>query len=177
MEIWKDVIGYEGKYQVSNFGRLKCEETVRIQPRNGGIRVYPAKIIIPFKNNQGYLKAGLRLNNKSSVKFMHRIVCEAFYSNPSKKEYVNHINGIKSDNHVDNLEWVTPKENSKHAIETGLSKNYGSTHSKSKLTDLEVFKIRELHMEGIKTVDISKIYNVTPQNIGDIVNRKRWKHI
>lgn len=108
-EIFKDIQGYEGVYQVSNLGNVKSYKN-----KDG-------KILIPSPNNYGYQRVGLRCNNRKLCS-VHRLVAEAFISNPENKKEVNHINGIKTDNRVQNLEWSTHSENIIHAHKTGLIK-------------------------------------------------------
>ena len=99
-EIWKDIEGYEGLYQVSNLGRVK--------------RLNTNRILKSAINSQGYLRVGLCKNSTKSNKRVHRLVSHAFIPNPENKAEVNHINEDKTNNRVDNLEWVTAKENSNH---------------------------------------------------------------
>lgn len=107
-EIWKDVVGHEGLYQVSNLGRVKS------LPRNGTILT--EKIIKPHLLKSGYLQVELSKNNKMHGYRVHRLVAESFVLNPEQKECVNHIDGDKTNNKVENLEWVTRSENQLHAI-------------------------------------------------------------
>ena len=132
-EVWKDIPGYEGLYQVSNLGRVKSLERVVRNPRyKSGVMHQPEKIKTPSVKN-GYLKLSLHNDGISKNYYLHRLVADAFIPNPDNKEAVNHINGNKLDNKVENLEWTTAKENVNHAIITGLSKtNQKNQKSSSK---------------------------------------------
>ena len=116
-EIWKDVKGYEGLYQVSNLGRIKSisyfnRANKKTYPRN--------KILKPLINDKGYLRVDLRKNNKSKKVRIHRIAAEHFIPNPYHFSEVNHIDGNKQNNCVNNLEWCTHSQNMKHAVKLGL---------------------------------------------------------
>lgn len=99
-ELWKDIKGYEGLYQVSNFGRIK--------------RVTTGRILKGRKDSKGYLMVNLSKNSIVSNKIIHRIVAQAFIPKPENKPQVNHIDENKSNNVASNLEWVTAKENINH---------------------------------------------------------------
>lgn len=114
-EVWIDIKDYEGYYQVSNLGRIR---TVKRNTKNQ----FKDKSLIRKleQRNNGYLAVRLYKDNKSKKFNVHRLVAEAFIKNKNNYAYVNHINGDKQDNRVDNLEWCTASENMKHAIKQGL---------------------------------------------------------
>lgn len=120
MEIWKDVKGYEGFYQVSNTGRVKSLDRT-IYFSDGRIRKYAGQILNRnSKTSSGYKQCILKVNGISKYAYIHRLVAETFIENPKNKREVNHINGNKDDNRVENLEWVTASENDYHAVKSGL---------------------------------------------------------
>lgn len=105
-EIWADIEGYEGLYQASNLGNIKSLLT--------------SKLLKASVNSSGYLKVELHNKGKAKVFYVHRLIASTFIPNPSNKPQVNHRNGNKLCNSVDNLEWVTASENQKHAVEIGI---------------------------------------------------------
>jgi hypothetical protein len=122
-EIWKDIKGYEGMYQISNIGRVKSLKRITRFKNRDSVRIEEEKILKLAKHHKGYLKAQLRKNDKLKRYFIHRLVAEAFIPNPHNKETVNHKDGDKSNNTVENLEWMTNQENMKHAYDTGIRNN------------------------------------------------------
>ena len=120
MEVWKDVVGYEGLYQVSNLGNVKS------LPKHKGCGVgytQPERILRNSCNGH-YLFVYLSKDHKQKMHYVHRLVAQAFIPNPENKREVNHINGVKKDNRVENLEWNTSSENTIHAFENGLETPY-----------------------------------------------------
>lgn len=108
-EIWKDIEGYEGLYQVSNMGRVKSLE--RKVPHWSGERTVKERILKLGMDRGGYLQVNLYACGKLKTHKVHLLVCEAFHDNLENKKDVNHINENKTDNRVCNLEWLTRKEN------------------------------------------------------------------
>jgi hypothetical protein len=111
-EIWKNIKDYEGLYQVSNLGNIKSNKR---KGTNGIITKQLSKI--------GYYIVDLYKNSKRETKYLHRIIAETFISNPNNFPCINHKNGIKTDNRIDNLEWCSYSENNKHAYSLGLKTN------------------------------------------------------
>lgn len=120
-EIWKDIAGYEGLYQVSNMGRVKSLE--RTRNMNLPSHKKPAPVherILAFGKSLGYHRVVLAKGGINRGFRVHKLVALAFIPNPDNRPQINHKDGDKHNNSVENLEWVTPKENIKHAIENGL---------------------------------------------------------
>lgn len=125
MELWKDIEGFEGYYQISNKGN------VRSVNRFDGVHDRQGSQIRQNLKHNGYLQVGLRKHGKRKWFGVHRLVAIHFIENPDNKPQVNHIDGNKLNNTVENLEWVTGRENQRHAIKMGLRDNMpkGENHS------------------------------------------------
>ena len=132
-EEWRDVVGAngitKGKYQISSLGRARSFKAGKV------------KILRPVYDGKGYAYVGIHKDGEQKKIHIHALVAKAFVPNPDNKPFVNHINGIKSDNRVENLEWVTPSENIQHALKTGLMKS-GCDRFDALLTVDQVREIR-----------------------------------
>jgi hypothetical protein len=171
IEIWKNAKGFEKEYQVSSLGNLKARSK---KTWNGkAICNRKEKIMrLPEPNKWGYIHVALCFNGVKKKVLMHRLVALTFIPNRKGKETVNHINGIKHDNQVENLEWATRSEQNIHASKMGLRKFTGEDHSQHKLTEAQVIEIR-LRQGRPKGSE----YGVSNATISDVLNRKSWKHI
>lgn len=168
-EIWRDIKGYEGLYQVSNLGNVKSltyKNTKQIRNRR------------PYKNKNGYLRVELSKNGKKKKVSIHRLVAQAFILNTDNKPEVNHKNGIKADNRADNLEWVEPKENIRHAIISGLTQQRGQDSPNAKLTNEQARKIREEYIPRDRKYSayaLARKYGVSATTIQYILHNKTYK--
>lgn len=117
-EIWKHINGYEQFYMISNLGRVKSIAYVHEIGRDQGRKrkiIQREKILKPWNNGNGYLVVSLNDGNKRKNRYVHRLVAEHFIDNPNNAPVINHIDYDKNNNRVDNLEWVTQKENTHHS--------------------------------------------------------------
>jgi predicted XRE-type DNA-binding protein len=156
-EIWKDVIGYEGLYQVSNLGRVKSLR------KNLIMKLCSA--------NHGYLNVGLNKNLKKSF-YIHRLVAQAFIPNPENKPQVNHKDGNRLNNKVENLEWNTNYENMRHGYDTGLIDNKKENNGRSKLKEKDVIFIRK---SKLSQKELSEKFKISKCQINKIINNLFWK--
>ena len=175
-EIWKEVEGYNGVYFISNIGNVKsvdhyCENRTGSGKQTG--RTLKQQI-----TRKGYSQVSLSNSGKRFKTGAHRLVALTFIPNTENKPQVNHINGIKTDNRVENLEWCTNKENQIHAVKNGLTKcNKSEKHHNSKLTNIEVFEIRERIKKGETQSKIAKEFSISSAAICQINLNKTYKII
>ncbi|AKO60977.1 HNH endonuclease [Pseudoalteromonas phage H101] len=121
-EQWKDVVGFEGFYEVSSFGRVRGKDRVVIDKRGRKLRIKSKVIAQELHKTKSY-RVRLTVVGVKYSKSVHRLVAEAFIPNPENKPEVNHIDGIRLNNNLYNLEWCTREENMIHAVDTGLINN------------------------------------------------------
>lgn len=140
-EIWKAITGFEGIYEVNTFGEIRS--LTRIVLVNGNNRLLKEKLLSVRIGRDGYKSVRLSKDGKTYTKYVHRLISEAFVENPFNKTFVNHINGNKLDNRIENLEWVTHSENIKHSYNVGLSHINNHRGVIDLCTGKEFFSIKE----------------------------------
>lgn len=178
-EIWLPIQGFEGYYEISNLGRVKSLS--RLSWNGKVFFTLKEKILRPRKDGIGYCKVSLYEDHHYIDKKIHCLVAIYFIPNPENKPEVNHIDGNKLNNCVENLEWVTPKENIRHAHIMGLMHSNvlkGENHYFSKLTEKQVLQIRELYIPKVMSAGkLAKLFNISKSTIKDILKRRSWIHI
>jgi len=177
-EEWKPVVGYEDFYECSNLGRFRSLPKV-VNGRWGKCR-YKGKVIKVMESLiTGYgLICLVKENRKKTTIRSHRLIAKAFIPNPDGKLYVNHIDLNKMNNRVDNLEWVTAKENTAHAR---ASKEWnvlrGENAPTAKIKEHQVIEIRKLFASGMKQHEIQKHLTLTKGIVFNVITGRTWKHV
>ena len=169
--IAKDIKGYEDLYFATSNGQIWSCKTRSYLSQN--------------KDKRGYLRVALRKDGIERTEKVHRLVLSAFVPQPKGKDQVNHIDGNKKNNNLNNLEWVTGKENMQHSFAMGLEKGRkGEEHNMAKLSNEDVLTIRKLYAGGITDCGkkysqraLAKMYGVKQSTIWGILHRVNWSHI
>lgn len=173
-EEWRDVLNYIGRYQVSNFGRVKSLSYEYVDSR-GHRRVNKGRVLKNVEDRHGYHVVCLHNINQKNHK-VHRLVALAFIDNPEELPIINHRNGVKTDNTVDNLEWCSYKYNTNHAFQNGLCTS-GEGHHYSTLSDDEVLKVKKYLKEGKNVPEINKITKINKPVLYQIKNGISWNYL
>jgi len=170
MEEWRDIEGYEGLYQVSNYGRVKSVER-REKLSDGRYRTRREKIRIVRKNREGYEQLSIWKNSKQRTVIVHRLVANAFLPCPGVGYEVNHKDGNKTNNTLENLEWVTHSYNTKHTFaELGRV-------GKTTMRKLSPEQVREIRSSTESDRQLSEKYRVARSAIYQIRKRKTYKNV
>lgn len=178
MEIWKKISKFNNQYEISNKGRIRSTYKVLFRS-NGRKHTRRSKVLKPDIKHSGYAIGAVCVDKKMISYKVHRLVAELFIPNPKNKETVNHKNGIKHDNRVENLEWATRKEQSVHARDNGLTTILrGSDIGNSVLKEYQVIEIRTKFKPRVYTRKmLAEEYGVKECTIKDILHRRSWKHL
>jgi len=168
-ERWKPAVGFEGWYDVSNLGNVK-----RVKPGKGTIA---GKILKPYTPTLGYCSVRLSTEGKQRTIAIHRLVMTTFVGPCPNGKEVNHMDGNKTNNHLENLEYITHSENEHHAYMTGLKSNHGENQSRNKLTEKNVHEIRRLLLKGKSQKSIAAQFDVSSSTINSIATGKNWAYL
>ena len=152
--IWRDICDYEKLYQISIYGSAKSFYNEKI------------RILSDVLDGPGYVMWRLYKNGEPKMFKGHIATARTFIPNPQNKPQINHFDGDKTNNHVDNLEWVTPSENQQHAFRTGLSPQ-GENRKQSKLTDAQVVYVCD-NPDGLTCAQLSEMFGVSQSRISAI---------
>lgn len=177
IEIWKDVIGCEEEYQVSNEGRVKSLARTTIR-KDGSRCPIKERILKPSPTPTGYLNVSIRGNNRRGKAYVHQLVLEAFVGPcPEGMECCHFPDQNPRNNNIDNLRWDTHKNNAKEQRHVGSSRK-GEENPRSKLNDNKVIEIRNLYKTGeYSQSKLAEMFNMDQTTISGIILRKNWKHI
>lgn len=161
-EVWKPIPGYEEFYHASTFGRIKSFHHSKV------------KILKPICDKDGYLQIYFKKAGKKKRCKIHRVVATLFIQNFNSKPQVNHLDGCKTNNHVDNLEWATNAENQHHASKLGLTSS-GENHYHAKFTNAQIEYIRA-NQDSLTVTALAKKFHVDKMTISDIQRGKIYKN-
>jgi len=170
-EIWKPIKGYEGLYEVSNFGRIKSLAKKRRSGRYKCLMLYKERILKPGENAQGYLKLDLCKKGKIKTHRVNRLVIATFVGESFLE--CNHKDGNKKNNCVENLEYCTCSENHKHAYKLHLMDRRGEKHHLAKLNEAMVKNIRA-NVFQLTVQEFSALYKISVSAVWNVIKRKTW---
>lgn len=180
-ELWRPVLGFEDFYEISNLGRLKRLTRKSKNSRNANtFKTYKERISKKtHKNKDKYISLSLTVEGTTTYKSAHVVVLEAFIKKPFVGAVVNHENGDKHDNRLENLSWMTSSENSKHAVLTGLQKAArGEMAGNAKLSVANVLEIRKMRYElGYSCRKISKKFNISVKQVSVVSRGVQWRDL
>jgi hypothetical protein len=180
MEIFKDIKGYEGMYQISNLGNVKSLSRPRSETQKNMIT--KDRILKSSISNRGYKRVILVKDKIKKSLLVHRLIAIAFIPNPENKKDINHKDSDRLNNNIDNLEWCTPKENTAHMIDNGRmnwsNAARGEKHGISKLTEDQVREIKTHLRDGnISQRQLARKYNIHNTAIYFIKSGRNWSHV
>lgn len=180
VEEWRPITDWEGLYKISSLGNV-CSLSRTIKKRNGAKVKMRGRVLRTHLNTSGYpsirlldAETGRNINAR-----IHRLIAEEFLENPDGKPYVNHKDCDKSNSVLANLEWVTPAENSQHAVRMGrghIVRMKGEDNPSSKLTRVEVLDIKARLRSNESVIEIARRFGISRRTTYDIKNGTLWSH-
>ncbi len=180
-EYWKSVPNFFGLYSVSNMGNVLCDKKEVNSPiKNNKTIIRKEKLKVLDKVRAGYIRTCLYKNGKGKNFYVHRLVATAFIPNLNNLPQVNHKNGIKTDNRVENLEWVTRSENTRHSIKLGLfaplGRPKGCVGPKRKLTSSDVDYVRKMYPR-IGSARLARTFSMSQTAIMNCVTKRTYTNV
>ena len=171
-EKWLPVRDLHGKYEVSSYGRLR-----KIARWTDGLHIYEHRLLPLDLDNWGYYTVSLTMDGEQKHRPVHRHILEAFVGPAvSPRTVPNHINGVKTDNRVENLEWATPRENNLHSYRVlGQRVMHGSLSGRAKLTEADAIAIRKARLEGATLLELARRHRISQGTVSMICLHKIWK--
>lgn len=173
-EIWKDVAGYEGLYQISNLGRVAS-----FRARGGSRPRNPngAYLLNPGPDAWGYARINASINNETQILKVHRLVALAFIPNPGSKPEVNHVDRNKLNNRFDNLEWATGPENMAHYAQSPKTATEITLRRVNAMPDNDVLDIRACAFFGASVAAIAQAFGLHRRRVERILSGQYYSHV
>lgn len=182
-EIWKPVPGWGGLYEASSLGRIRSLPRTITRKDGKPLRI-PGQIMLTRPNNRGYPRATLSHEGRRQWYTVHTLIAAAFLPKPDgpigcavNEYHVNHKDGDKTNNRIENLEYVTALENMRHARRTGLLNVVGIKNGRSKIGPVDVREIRALYDQGTIQAEIALRFGIDQTQVSRIIRRESWSHI
>jgi hypothetical protein len=179
-EIWKPVVGYEGCYSVSSFGRVRSEARRILHPHSGS-KSLPTRVIKPGIASSGYPLVVLNKNGKRKSALVHQLVLEAFVGARPEAAEACHVDGDRTNTALANLRWDSRSGNiadaRRHGTHFEIQPHRGESHGMAKLTEEQVRDIRQRRAAGESTALIAESLGMNCSHIAGIVAKRRWKHV
>jgi len=159
--LWYDIQGTT--YQITTDGQVRNKKT--------------GHTLSQYFNDRGYYMVTIKINGRNNPKRVHRLIALSFIPNPNNHPFINHKDGNKTNNAIDNLEWCDCMQNNRHAIALGLVDNSGENNGMALLKEDQVREIKKMLKDGLSQYKIASKFGVSRSAIMNIKNRNQWKHV